>query len=350
MFGRRVAVLLHTRPSANLPVTTPPPCQYELALRPSTKQTVRTYATPSRPRSVVGEPSKTIRRAVKRAAPKATSSDSPAKQKVEAKKESAAAKKKTTSEPNAKPKAKAKATAKPKPKPKKVLTDKQKAAQKVKLEKLKIVELKKAALDPPSHRFNTTAYRAFYADHVAKLMKERRSEEVAQTIRGGAPMKECAGLWREISAADREHWNHIAHTDRESKQAAYKRWVDAHAPEEIDAANKARAQLRRLLPKQKSKWPKLPDERRAKQPLSAFVQFTVNRNASGDFKHIALPERAKLIAEEWRGLSGGEKEKYQSLQKEDAKRYQDEYSSTYGHPPPSFHEHEQPRAAAAAAA
>lgn len=79
-------------------------------------------------------------------------------------------------------------------------------------------------------------------------------------------------------------------------------------------ANKARRSLRYRLEsgglKKKnvrSAWAPIEDERAVKPAVSAYLQFSTNRHASGDFKNIALPERSKLIAKEWKALSEGEK-------------------------------------------
>lgn len=171
-----------------------------------------------------------------------------------------------------------------------------------------------------------------------------------------------------------QHYNHLAHTAKEESQAEYKRWVESYSVEQIEAANRARASLRRKLPSEKNKgkristkWPEIKDERRAKRPLTAYVQFTINRNATGDFRNIKISERAKLIGQEWKTLSEDEKQvglpacttvevgmianfrrlqKYKELEKQEHKRYGEEYSSVYGHPPP----YQQPATTAAAAA
>lgn len=76
-------------------------------------------------------------------------------------------------------------------------------------------------------------------------------------------------------------------------------------------ANQARLRLRTKTKREKgtiTPWPSIHDERAAKRPLSAYLQFTVNRHASGDFKSIPVAERAKLMAQEWKALNEGEKE------------------------------------------
>lgn len=44
-----------------------------------------------------------------------------------------------------------------------------------------------------------------------------------------------------------------------------------------------------------------------KRPVSAYIQFSINRQNSGDFKNIAIAQRAKLIGQEWKALSESDK-------------------------------------------
>jgi hypothetical protein len=140
----------------------------------------------------------------------------------------------------------------------------------------------------------------------------------------------------------------MAHTANEAEHAKYKTWVESHDVNEIRIANLARAKLRRSLgAKGTKKWPAIKDERHVKQASNAFMQFNVSRQASGDFKNIALPERAKLIGQEWKVLSDEEKlvsdsmqttswhltdlkkKKYKNLAARDAERQSSEDSSVY---------------------
>jgi hypothetical protein len=45
-----------------------------------------------------------------------------------------------------------------------------------------------------------------------------------------------------------------------------------------------------------------------KKYLSSYLIFSASRQESGDFKNIAVPERAKLIGQEWKALTQEEKE------------------------------------------
>jgi hypothetical protein len=106
-----------------------------------------------------------------------------------------------------------------------------------------------------------------------------------------------------------QHYNHLAHTQKEAAVAEYKRWIESHTRAEIKLANTARRALRsRGIYKPSHAFCRLiEDEREPKRPLSPFVLFSMSRNQSGDFKHIAVTERAKLIGQEWRALSEDEK-------------------------------------------
>lgn len=105
-----------------------------------------------------------------------------------------------------------------------------------------------------------------------------------------------------------QHYNHLGHQATDAAKADYKRFVESHTPEQIQLANRARHQLRRKLNvKGTSKYSQIKDERAVKRPASSFIQFSINRQASGDFRNIPVAERAKLIGQEWKALSESEK-------------------------------------------
>ncbi|KAK5717825.1 hypothetical protein LTR15_008666 [Elasticomyces elasticus] len=342
MFSRRVVVSLRFAF----------PRQPDAAARALLYQTRRTFATPGRPRNVVGEPSKPVKRAVKKSVAKAASADSPAKEGNEVRKRKAAEKPATAKKPAAK--------RGPKPKVLVELSEEQKAANEAKsikskeakasrLERAKIAELKKVALSPPKIP-QAGAYTVFAAE------KSRNNEQLHQKGPGGAERlaqsaRANSAAWKECTPADVEHYNHLAHTRREAAQAAYKQWVEGYTPEEIQNANRARLTLKRKRNKKGSHtWSQIHDERAVKRPLTTFAQFNVNRQASGDFTNIRLPDRTRLIAQEWKALDQEEKDKYNTLYAEDRKRYSEEHEKVHGHLPPSYQEHPEVAATAAAAA
>ncbi|KAF2771671.1 hypothetical protein EJ03DRAFT_372631 [Teratosphaeria nubilosa] len=336
MIGRQVAVVFrHARLSC--PATT---VHHGLPRRPLTAPPHRFYATPGRPKSVVGEPSRPVKRSVKKAAPKATASGSPAKDKVELKKKQATAKK-----PAAKKK-----PAKEKPTEEQAAQRAAKAerkAAKTKADELRA--LKKLALQPPAIS-RPNAWVLFMAEKTKEALKGHRGNDVkvklAQTAR------DAAAQFRAMSPAEIERYNHLAHTAREESQVAFKKWVESHTPDEIAEANRARKALRRKAEVQRKKghkivWVEIEDERAVKGPMTPYAAFNANRQKSPDFNNISFVDRSRLVAQEWKAMSQEEKNKYQLLRDQDMKRYVAEYSSTYGHPPPSL---QQPQAAATATA
>lgn len=155
----------------------------------------------------------------------------------------------------------------------------------------------------------------------------------------------------------------MARTANEAAAAEYKRWISSHSPNEIRLANLARAQLRRQYPTQKGKWAELSDERRPKRPTTAYLNFGIDRQSSGDFANIKVTERSKLISQEWKALSQNEKDvrvkflcsfiscadvlqKYQRLFEQDRQRYEEEQIQVYGQATPR---RSKPAVAAAAA-
>lgn len=97
---------------------------------------------------------------------------------------------------------------------------------------------------------------------------------------------------------------------REASTAEFKRWVESHSIEEIKIANSARRALRKRTDHKLAKTAtrNIEDERLPKKGLTAYLAFSSARQHSGDFKNIALTDRAKLIAEEWKALDAEEKE------------------------------------------
>lgn len=116
--------------------------------------------------------------------------------------------------------------------------------------------------------------------------------------------------------------NHLAAERNEARAAEYKAWVESHTVDEIRIANNARRLLRKKIaeraslagkaPSAKRHHPAntdhIPDDRRVKRPLTSYTFFFAERSSSSDFQGIAITEKAKLIAEEWKALSASEKQ------------------------------------------
>lgn len=59
--------------------------------------------------------------------------------------------------------------------------------------------------------------------------------------------------------------------------------------------------------KQCQKFAPLQDDRLVKQPRSAFINFCVERRASGDYARMHVTESAKLLGREWKQLDAATK-------------------------------------------
>lgn len=158
-----------------------------------------------------------------------------------------------------------------------------------------------------------------------------------------------------------QQYNHQASENKRDNETAYANWVSQHTPDQVRIANNARAQLRRKLANgKKSKrsghgFSPIKDQRQVKRPTNAFFKFNTERQHSGDLKNIELTEAMRVVKREWDALSAGEKkvrafvfisldldhtdsllpQKYEDLAIADKQRYAREFSTIYGHPPPS---------------
>lgn len=50
------------------------------------------------------------------------------------------------------------------------------------------------------------------------------------------------------------------------------------------------------------------DDRLVKRPKTSYLIFLTERTSQGDFKHMALKDITSKVSEEWKGLTGAEKE------------------------------------------
>ena len=148
---------------------------------------------PGRPKGVVGEPSRPVKRAVKRNAQKPASSgeeDAAAGKTAERKKTAAAKKKKSAAAASKKPT--------------KVLTEEQRASKLKRLQSKKVFELKKVALAPPKIS-KSSAYMQFSTEHMRGLGAEdkgRSPQEIRNNL--AARAKAVGEAWRALTAADIE--------------------------------------------------------------------------------------------------------------------------------------------------
>ncbi|KAK7193825.1 hypothetical protein DPSP01_011882 [Paraphaeosphaeria sporulosa] len=272
----RISQLLRTTLFARHGASQPTVGAIVRAFRTTILEGRRAYATKS-----ATEPTARVKREVKKAvATKKTAKTTTAK--------------KTTTK-KAAPK-KAKKVAPKKKKPAKELTAEQKEAQTIK--KLK----ERALLKGSPKRSNSSAWTEF----ASESLKGSKNIEDSQSI-----MKEAAVKYKNLTPAEREHYNQLAKQNMDAKLAAYDKWILSHTPEEIAAANYARAALKRKLGL-KSKYDTLIDPRHNKAARSGpFVLFAKERLSSGEYQGIVVQERMKLVANEWKALSPSEKKVFE---------------------------------------
>ena len=100
-----------------------------------------------------------------------------------------------------------------------------------------------------------------------------------------------------------KNYNHLANQNKIANATAYREWIESHSPTIIHEANLARRHLQRLGAKAKP----LQDQRQVRRIRTSYTLFSQSRMKTGDFRGLKIPEAAKLIAREWKGLEASEK-------------------------------------------
>ncbi|KAI9779037.1 MAG: hypothetical protein M1816_003766 [Peltula sp. TS41687] len=168
----------------------------------------------------------------------------------------------------------------------------------------------------------------------------------------GLQAKEASQRYKSLTPAELEHYNHIVNQNVVANDAAYKTWVESHTPDAIRVANNARRALNNLQANQKPgsprsrKFPPIKDQRQPKRTTTQYTLFFTDRHRSGDFRHMPIPEAAKLIGREWRELSANDKEKYVQRAKADRSRYVQEYKTVFNRDSPMERQDNRRKAAA----
>ncbi|KFY10759.1 hypothetical protein V492_04862 [Pseudogymnoascus sp. VKM F-4246] len=230
-----------------------------------------------------------------------------------------------------------KAAKKPAAKKPKALTEKQKEkkeadAVKAKLQaqkkkekkvvedgKTKIRELKAKVLTPPK-RLPATAWTVLNAEAVSQSSGVPLSEVV----------KDASARYKSLDASEREHYNQKANANKSTNDASYESWLSSLSPQQIYESNHAQQRLKQLGLIRSGKHLKIDDPRIPKRPLTAYILFVKERYTSGDFKGISSMEAAKILTQEYKGLSESEKKQYDVLAIAERERYSKEMSSTFG--------------------
>ncbi|KAK5149227.1 hypothetical protein LTR04_007318 [Oleoguttula sp. CCFEE 6159] len=173
-----------------------------------------------------------------------------------------------------------------------------------------------------------------------RFMKEPGKGQASRAVMGERA-RTGAEQFKNLTPAEREHYNHLANERKAEMEAEYKTWVESHTPEQVRIANKARRRILHLMAKKSAaaqglSHPRIiKDERQLKRPTSAFALFYTERFASNDFKGIPrVSDAARLTSEEWKALSEGEKKKYCDAAAVSLEHYQQEYKALYGHETP----------------
>ncbi|KAG7111016.1 hypothetical protein HYQ45_017294 [Verticillium longisporum] len=178
-----------------------------------------------------------------------------------------------------------------KPKPKKVKKAKKEVAPEVKLAQ-EVRELKKIALLKEPKKLPETVWTIFTTQNI-------KSGEASL----GERARQLAEEYRRLDAAETERLKDLAEKNKVANNAAYKAWVESHAPADIAAANNAR-----------------------NRPTTVYNLFFKARWASGDFSG-SVTETTRTIAEEYKQLSEEQRQVYEDLATADFERYAREVSS-----------------------
>ncbi|KAL1306811.1 hypothetical protein AAFC00_005468 [Neodothiora populina] len=283
----------------------------------------RAYATRGRPRTAVGEPSRSVKRAVK-TEPKSTSkapAKSPRKPRAKAKPTAEQAAKRKELEEKRKVKAeqvKAKAKERVQKQKLKAAKDKQKQA---------LADLKATALlgNPVSSTRGQSAWQVFYVQSLKDAAA--RGEHIGGN-QLGSKSAELSREYKAMSPAELERYQSQADEIGKKKKQQYQEWVQSHTPDQIRLANIARRKLR-LLTGSNKKYHHIQDDRHVNAPMNSFMLYLRDQSAAGDG---FPPEKMKEWAEKWRSLSDSERQKYADQSLEERERYKREYERVYGRP------------------
>ncbi|KFY40848.1 hypothetical protein V495_05229 [Pseudogymnoascus sp. VKM F-4514 (FW-929)] len=185
--------------------------------------------------------------------------------------------------------------------------------------KAKIRELKAKILTPPK-RLPATAWTVLHVDSVLE----------SPGVPLGELAKEASARYKSLDASTREHYNQKASANKATNDASYEAWLASLSPQQVYESNHAQQRLKQLGLIKPGKHLKIDDPRIPKRPLSSYILFVKERYNSGDFKGINSVEAARILAQEFKGLSESEKKLYDNLATAERERYTKEMSSTFG--------------------
>ncbi|EAW07831.1 HMG-box domain-containing protein [Aspergillus clavatus NRRL 1] len=227
-----------------------------------------------------------------------------------------------------------KAKSKAKPKTRRTLTEKQKEAKKAKESRETLKQLKLTALEPPKKLPE-------FAWNLAVTMKI--AEAKAKGLKGKEAFKEATQMAKSIGFDENENVvqrvTAQAEANKAANEAAYNTWIKSFTPLQIKEANAARRRLAKL---KNTRAYLLRDDRLVKRPLPAYMRYMMERTQEGDFKYMKVADIAARVAEEWKGLTGAEKEKYLKQAEIEREQYRQRCREVYGEEPHSSSASESP--------
>ncbi|KAJ5832429.1 hypothetical protein N7474_000740 [Penicillium riverlandense] len=213
-------------------------------------------------------------------------------------------------------------------KPKKrELTEEQKAAKAERKKETQrralVQQLKQTALTPPKRLPD---------QYFSLVVQDKYADVKTPSITQSEAFQAVSRIASSLSAEEKERYEAQARANMATNAAQYDQWLKQHTPLQIKEANLARRRLSTLV---KKNYRQIRDDRLVKKRSSAFMFYVQERYASGDFRHMKVTDATSRVAQEWKGLTESEKQKYHDLQAEDQARYRREYLQVYGKEAPS---------------
>ncbi|KAF4782340.1 HMG box protein [Colletotrichum scovillei] len=232
-----------------------------------------------------------------------------------------------------KPATKAKKPAAKKPKAKKKVAVKKAAPKKKKVKKvvltpeqqkrLRVRELKAAALLEEPKKLPTNTFRVY--------AEQQFATEPTSDLKLTDRVKGIAESYKNLSSYEVQRLEETAEANKLTNNAAYKSWVESLQPTVVAEANRARLRLRNLTGKQVPRT--IRDDRLPKRPHNAYALFVKARFGSGDYSNHTgkASENMQAIGNEWKQMSPPEKIAYEELAKADFDRWERESLEILGH-------------------
>lgn len=212
MLGRQVTAAFRRPLHARLPITAAPQTPFNLCIR-TFSHAPRLLESAGRPRKAVGEPSRPVKRAVKKTAKDSATAkaDAAAKKVADKEKQRLAKEKALKKKASDREKAKTKKAADAKKAKELARTPEQIAKRRNALLNAETKALKKAALEPPFPKTHVSAYTVFTREKGKENFPAASSTDepgvAGVKARIAQVGKMNAALWKDISPSDREVCN-----------------------------------------------------------------------------------------------------------------------------------------------